>query len=194
MNHQCNMLAAKADTAGCRMKRVAPRKIMPPSDSQQRPASRWGRFLALHRRELKVLAQIGCALCVVRGGLALFRLDRPNDKTYVFLVLGFFALYYCARAAASPLVKDDRDWVKVPIWTRRAFWPALTVCWAAIVTVGLPHMFIGWPSAATYHLVAYTAGSGFLALLYALVALFFAYGVLKGDEGGEHMGQDMPPM
>ncbi len=60
-----------------------------------------GVYLALHRRELRVSAQAGCALCLIRGCLALFRLDQPNDRTLNFLVVGFLALYYCAGEAAA---------------------------------------------------------------------------------------------
>jgi hypothetical protein len=158
--------------------------LSPPSKT------RLGQFLARHRRELKVLAQTGCVLCLVRMATALFKLDRPNDRTYIFLVVGFFALYYCARAAADPLAKDKC--LRVPTWVRRGFQPALMTCWAAVAAASLLNIFTGRPSGAAYHVLVVGGGSGFLALLYALEAMFFAYGDLKdsSDEGTEHRSQE----
>jgi amino acid transporter len=143
------------------------------SGDRARPESRFGHFLARHGRELKVLAQVGCVLCVIRGGAALFRLDRPNDRTLVALIFGFVALYYCAGAAADPLSNDGHAWLKVPPWLRHLFKPGLIVCGTVMIAVAFLTMFTGRPSGAAYHIVVTAAGSGFFALLYALEALYF---------------------
>lgn len=97
-------------------------------------------------------------------------------------------------AAADPLAKDE--WLKVPTWVRRGFQPALMICWAVVAAASLLNIFTGRPSGASYHVLVVGSGSGFLALLYALEAMFFAYGDLKAsrDEGTEHHGQEPPTL
>lgn len=123
-----------------------------------------GIYLAGHRREFKVLAHTGCALCLIRGGLALFGRVHANDRTFIFLIVGFLFLYYCAGEAAAvpfgtPSVKNDPDWLKVPGWFRRAFQPVLIMCLAITAPVGFLHQFTGWPSGAVYHVLVVTGGS-----------------------------------
>ncbi len=110
------------------------------------------------------------------------------------MVIGFLALYYCAGEAADPLSKND--WLNVPAWVRRAFKPAIMVCYAVAASVGLLNIFTAWPSGAVYHVLVVTAGSGFLALLYALASLFFSYGDLKdsGEAGAELPRGESPPL
>jgi hypothetical protein len=129
----------------------------------------------------------------VRLAAALFKLDGPNDRTFAFLLVGFFALYYCAGAAADPLTKDE--WLKVPTWVRRGFQPALMICWAVVAAASLLNIFTGRPSGASYHVLVVGSGSGFLALLYALEAMFFTYDLkASSDEGTEHHGQEPPTL
>ena len=70
------------------------------------------------------------------------------------------------------------------------------ICSAVVAAASLLNIFTGRPSGALYHVLVVGSGSAFLALLYALEAMFFTYGDLKtsSDEGTEHHGQEPPTL
>lgn len=159
-----------------------------------KPPSGRALFLARHRRELKVLAQVGSGLCVIRGGLALLRWNVGDDRVLFFpLLIGFLALQYCAGKAADPLVSRDRVWLHPRVWIRGAFSAAFLTCALALGAVSILHVLTGRPSGAVYHVAVVTSSSGLLALLYASLALFFAYGELRKDPAEEEAQRDPDP-
>ena len=64
-------------------------------------ASSFSRFLVRHRRDLKMIAQIGFMLCLIRLVAACFGSDWPARQTTWFLLIGGFTLYNCGSKAAN---------------------------------------------------------------------------------------------
>jgi len=134
-----------------------------------------------HRRDLKMTAQIGFMLSVIRLVAACFGSDWPARQTTWFLLIGGFALDYCGRRAANPAVTDNRDWMTVPAWIRRILEPAQT----AVSVVGVGAML--WLSYAQWHpaggqvpaFVMRIAFDTLLTFMYALAAVFFRFGELQ---------------
>jgi len=144
------------------------------------PASNFARFLVSHRRDLKVLAQIGFVLSLIRLVAACFGSDWPARQTTWFLLMGAFALQYCGSKAANPAVTDNRDWIKVPALIRRVLEPAqnaIGVVWVAVF-LGI---YAQWHplGGQVSPFVTRIALDAMLTFMYALTALFFAYGELQ---------------
>jgi hypothetical protein len=145
------------------------------------PASSLTRFLVRHRRELKMIAQIGFMLSLIRLVAACFGSDWPAPQTTWFLLIGGFALDYCGSKAANRAVTDNRDWMTVPAWMRRILEPARS----AVSAAGVGAMFL--LSYAQWHpaggqvpgFIMRIAFDALLTFMYALAALFFRYGELQ---------------
>ena len=153
----------------------------PASEAPAPPASNLSRFLVSHRRDLKVLAQIGFVLSLIRLVAACFGSDWPARQTTWFLLMGAFALQYCGSKAANPAVTDNRDWIKVPAWIRRVLEPAqnaIGVVWVGSVFLGI---YAQWHplGGQVSPFVTRIALDAMLTFMYALTALFFAYGELQ---------------
>jgi hypothetical protein len=140
------------------------------------------RFLVNHRRELKVLAQTGFALSLVRLIAAIFITDWPRRSTIWFLLLfGGFALFYCGKKASKPAVTDNRDWRMVPTRIRRTLEMGFNVF--GILVAGLVFLKIWTPmgnsAGSLAHFVLRVTPEIMTTFIYALAGLFFAYGELQ---------------
>jgi hypothetical protein len=82
----------------------------PDAKDAPRPASKLSHFLVDHRRNLKVLAQAGFALSLIRLIEACFGSDWPTRWITYALVIGAFILHDCGKKAANPAVLDNSDW------------------------------------------------------------------------------------
>ena len=145
------------------------------------PVSNLARFLVNHRRDLKVLAQVGFVLSLIRLLEASFGSDWPTRYATSFLLIGAFVLYYCGGKAANPTVTGNRDWMKVPTRIRRVLEPAqktVGVLWLGAV---LLFIYRQWShsSSEVSHLASRIILDIIVTFMYALTALFFAYGELQ---------------
>ncbi len=144
------------------------------------PASNFSRFLVRHRRDLKMIAQIGFMLTAIRLVAACFGSDWPARQTTWFLLIGAFALDYCGRKAANRAVTDNHDWETVPAWIRRILEPAQSA--GSAVGVGVMFLAIyAQRHPAGGQVPAFVMRIAFnilLTFMYALEALFFRYGEL----------------
>ena len=153
----------------------------PSSEDPTPPASSLSRFLVRHRRDLKVIAQVGFMLSLLRLVMACFGSDWPTRQATGFLLSGAFGLLYCSGKAANPAPPDNRDWMKVPTWIRRILEPAqhaVTGVWVGAVFLVI---YAQWnPSGGQMsHFVTRIAFDAMLTFVYALTALFFHYGNLQ---------------
>jgi len=147
------------------------------------PVSNLTRFLVNHRRDFKVLAQVGLVLSMVRLTAAFFGLDWPTRYATSFLLIGAFALYYCGGKAANPTVTRNRDWMKVPTWIRRVLEPAQKA--GVVLWVGSLFLFAyaQWhhSNSEVSRFVSRIILDAMITFMYALTSLFFAYGELQPE-------------
>jgi hypothetical protein len=145
------------------------------------PASNFSRYLTRHRRDLKMIAQIGFALSVIRLVTACFDSDWPAPQTTWFLLIGGVLLDYCGRKAADPAVTDNRDWMHVPLWIRRVLETgstAISIVWIGAVFLAIYRQSYP-PGIQISPFVTRIALDAMLIFMYARTALFFAYGELQ---------------
>ena len=139
------------------------------------PTSNLIRFLVNHRRELKVLAQVGFMVSLIRLIAACFGSDWPARQTTGFLLIGAVALNYCGGKASNPGVRGNQDWMNVPPGIRRAL--------ASVLWLGSAFLLIypQWrhPSSEVSDFVSRIVLDAMITFMYELAALFFAYGELR---------------
>jgi hypothetical protein len=147
------------------------------------------RFLISHRRQLRLLAQIGLALTCLRLAAACVRSDWPGRWADWPLLLGAAGLLYCGRKMASTDVADNHDWQRVPGWIRNTL-PRIhaVALWGILLLITLnqwSRLLAPWP---TLQSLAESEGHRSivrilylicLTAIYAAEALFFTYGELR---------------
>lgn len=164
-------------------------RLDPDSPEEVAPTSPQTEFLIVHRRQLKVLAQIGLALSTIRLVSACFGIDWPGRWADWPLLLGLLALLYFGRKMATPEVHDNHDWMRVPGWIRsslpRVFGTALWTLMLLIVLTQWSHFLVSWPALQSlpenqmYRLAIRILYLACMTTLYAVEALFFTYGELR---------------
>jgi preprotein translocase subunit SecG len=135
-----------------------------------------------HRRELKVLAQAGFVLSLIRLIASSFNPDWPARSTiWLLLLFGAFALFYCAKKASNPAVTDNRDWMKVPTRIRRALEIGFQVLGVLVFVLAFPNLrnLRSHPVSVLAHFISRVTPEVMTTFMYALAALFFAYGELQ---------------
>jgi hypothetical protein len=149
-----------------------------PDEAHDQPASRFAPYFLAHRRELKVIAQIGLVMSLIRLGAAFFGVDWPGRWVAWPLVLALIGLVVIGSRIAKPRTVD-LDWESVPEWMRPALKATVRAGGAAFLILGLILVWNQWSHRqASAHIVEY----GFMALLFAQEALFFAYGRMRAEE------------
>jgi hypothetical protein len=157
-------------------------RVDPETPDEVESASTPTLFLITHRRELKVLAQVGLVLSVIRLGSACFGIDWPGRWADWPLLLLLLALLYFGRKMASPDVPDNADWMRVPGWIRRSLPRVSTALWVAALLSVFTQL---WPSLQAlpenpiYHLMIRLLFLAGMTMFYAEEVLFFTYGELK---------------
>ena len=155
-------------------------KYKPDSVPPIKAASRFDEGLVAHRNQLRVIAEVGCLLTLAHLAAACFGKDWPAHGALLVLGLGCVILLLFARKIAGPVSAHDQDWLRVPkpirivLQRARTIWRAL---FALAVLLAIGNMISGSQSEA-YHVSLRVIGSGDIALLFALEALFFRYGDL----------------
>jgi hypothetical protein len=149
-------------------------RLDPNAQEQEQPPTRFIEFLATHRHQLKVLAQVGCLATIVHLVAACLGSEWPGRGTKFSLCLGVAVLMFVARKIADPQVRDNADWKRVPRWIQSIIRPE-TVLVLVALSAPLP---LGHEFFRIAHRLAALTG---IALVYALEALFFAYGELRSS-------------
>jgi hypothetical protein len=154
----------------------------PDAEEDAKPATKATEFLVAHRGRLKVLAQTGIALSIIRAGLACFGSNWPGRWADATLTLGAIVLFFVGRRTAGPEVSDSRDWERVPSWIRKSL-PRIwgTALWIALLLMALQLL----SKSEVYQLfirVLFLIG---VAVLYAVEALYFTYGELRSGTNEE---------
>ena len=88
-----------------------------------RPVSILGRFMIVHRSQLRVLAQAGAVISLIYFGMACFGQEWPGRWFLWPLVLGAIALQSIARKIANPTAGKALGWSRVPRWMRAILEP-----------------------------------------------------------------------
>jgi len=138
-----------------------------------RPTSRFAPFLLAHRRELKVIAQIGLVISLVRLGAVGFGHDWPAWP----LVLTWIGLVVIGSRIAK-LRTIDLNWQTVPERLR----PALKAVVKALKLAFLISLLVlAWNQFSHHRVGAQFVRAAFIALMFAWESLFFAYGEVRTD-------------
>ena len=153
---------------------------------EAKPTSNFTRFLVSHRYQLKVLSQTGTVLSLIAFIATYFDYELTK-RAWLPLLIGALVLNSFTRRVANPEIADNRDWMRVPGWIRRAMTgieKALKVAW--ILPVGLVfvnqwllHSALSGRSA--YRVAVLLFLYAMPASMYALQALFFQYGDLRDE-------------
>jgi len=108
-----------------------------------RPASRFAPYFLAHRRELKLIAQVGLAVSLMRFAAACFGRDWPGRWTAWALALVWIGLLFIGRQIAKPSTMD-LDWQSVPERLRPFLKATVNVGRAAFVILLLAFVWNQW--------------------------------------------------
>jgi hypothetical protein len=140
-------------------------------------ASRFAPYFLAHRRELKLIAQIGLVISLVRFAAACFGRDWPGRWSTWALVLVWIGLLVIGRQIAKPPTMD-LDWQTIPERLRPVLKATVNVGRAAFVILLLAFVWNQW----SHHQASpRVVNNGFLLLFFAWDSLFFAYGEVRTD-------------
>jgi hypothetical protein len=158
-------------------------QLNPDAKDAPRPGSKLSHFLVDHRRDLKVLAQAGVVLSLIRLIEACFGSDWPTRWITYVLVIGAFTVHDCGKKAANPAVIDNSDWMTVPARIRHVFEQAEKAVGALMLGFALLALLTLFNhSDGVSHLAGFVArfiADAMAMIIYGRAALFFAYGELR---------------
>jgi hypothetical protein len=152
---------------------------------QEQPASSTHFFVG-RRRQLKVLAQTGALLSLAYFGEACLGTDWPGRWFLWPLGIGAVVLQSIASKIANPICSSDLGWSRVPKWIRAVLEPTGKTATAALLVLGVLFCWSQWSGQSLTGSGIYLRGSrivtgGYVALMYALEALFFRYGEVRSE-------------
>jgi hypothetical protein len=140
------------------------------------PASRFTAYFIAHRRELKIVAQAGLAISLVRFVAACFGVDWPGRRLSWILIVVLIGLAAIEGQITKAWTADRMDWERVPERMRAV----LTVVWKAGGAAFLILLLIsGWNSWSHNEIFAPIVQSALMGLIFASEALFFTYGAMR---------------
>ncbi len=146
--------------------------------AQERPASRLASYFTNHRRALKITAQAGLVISLIRLAAASFGDDWPGSWAARALYLISIGLIVIASWTARGRAADHLDWEQAPEPVR----PVLQIIWKAVgpalLILGL---LFGW-SQWRHQVPSLVVQAGLIVLLFTWGALFFAYGEMGTEE------------
>jgi hypothetical protein len=148
-----------------------------PDETQEQAASRFAPYFIAHRRELRLIAQLGLVISLIRLGAACFGAEWPARWAAWPLVLAFIGLGIVAEQIAQ--AADRLDWERVPDPMR----PALRIMWKAVgPALWVLLLLLAWSQwQRQVSWLAVTSGI-LVVVVFAWEALFFAYGGMRGDD------------
>ena len=152
-------------------------------DANNQPASRFAPYFISHRREFKLIAQIGLVISLIRLGAACFGVDWPGRWAAWALALVWIGLLVIGRQIAEPPTMG-LDWQTVPERLRPVLKAAVNLGRAAFVILLLAFVWNQW---SHHQAPPRVVNNGFLPLFFAWEALFFAYGEVK--DGSREIGR-----
>ena len=132
-------------------------------EADDRPASRFAPYFLAHRRELKLIAQAGLAISLIRLVAACFGRDWQGRWSAWALVLVWIGLLVIGRQIAKPSTMD-LDWQSVPERWRPVLRATVNVGRAALVILLLAFAWNQW----SHHQASpRVVNNGFLVLFFA---------------------------
>ncbi len=142
------------------------------------PASRFAPFFVAHRRELKIIAQAGLLISLIRLAATSFGEDWPGKWVTFPLYFVSIVLLTIASQIARGRAADHLDWEEVPARVR----PFLRTLWKSVGPVLgiLVLLFAG--SQLRHQAPSPVLRAGFNVVLFVWPALFFAYGEMRAEE------------
>jgi|HubBroStandDraft_5_1064220.scaffolds.fasta_scaffold161027_2 hypothetical protein len=141
-------------------------------DTQVQPTSRFAPHVLTHRREFKVIAQIGLVISLIRLGAAFFGVDWPGRWAALPLFLVWIALMIARPRTV------DLNWESVPKRMR----PVLRIMWNAVgPALSILVLLLGWSAWSQRPASSRLVGDGLILLLFAWEALLFSYGEMRGQ-------------
>jgi hypothetical protein len=140
------------------------------------PASRFAPYWLAHLPELKFTARAGFVISLVRLAAASFGVDWAGKWATLPLSLASVSLL----VIASQIGKEglDLEWEHVPERMR----PVLRVLWKAVGPALWIFMLLFVWSRWRHQVFSPVISAGFIVLLFAWAALFFAYGEIRPAE------------
>jgi hypothetical protein len=148
-------------------------------DAQDQPTSRFALYFLAHQRQLKVIAQVGLAISLIRFGALCFGVDWPGRWVTWPLAIAWIGLGFVAGPIARGQATDRLDWERVPERMRtvlRMAWKAVgPALWILLLLIA----WGGWRRQASW--LAVTNGL-LVVVIFTWEALFFAYGEMRTDE------------
>ncbi len=145
-------------------------------EADDRPASRFAPYFLAHRRELKLIAQVGLAISLVRFAAACFGRDWPGRWSAWALTLTWAALLVIGMQIAKPPTMA-LDWQTVSDRLRPVLKATVDVGRAALVILLLAFVWNQWFNRVPARLIQ----AGLIMLVFAWESLFFAYGEVRAD-------------
>jgi hypothetical protein len=142
------------------------------------PDSRFAPFFIAHRGQVKIVAQAGLVISMIRLGAASFGADWPGPRAAFPLFLVSIGLLVIASQMAKEGAPNRLDWERVPERMR----PVLRVIWKAVGPgLWILILLLGW-NELRHQVFSPVVNAGFIVLLFAWAALFFQYGKLRADD------------
>jgi hypothetical protein len=142
---------------------------------EELPASRFTPYFLAHRREFKVIAQIGLVISLIRLGAACFGVDWPGRWAAWPLVLALIGLAIIgSRITRRRTV--DLNWQSVPYQMRSVLKGMVKTAGAAFSILIL---LFAWSQWSHHQASSRALQAGLIVLAFVWEALFLAY----GDEG-----------
>jgi hypothetical protein len=147
-------------------------------DTQDQP-TRFAVYFQAHRRELKLIAQVGLAISLIRLGALCFGVDWSGPWITWPLAIAWIGLGIVAGQLARGQATDRLDWERVPVRMRAALSMAWKTVGPALWILLLLFAWGRWHRQASW--LAVTNGL-LVVVIFAWEALFFAYGEMRTDE------------
>ncbi len=150
-----------------------------PDETQEQAASRFAPYFIAHRRELRLIAQLGLVISLIRLGAACFGAEWPARWAAWPLVLAFIGLGIVAEQIAQKQAPDRLDWERVPDPMR----PALRIMWKAVgPTLCILLLLLVWNQWQRQVFWLGVVSGVLVVMVFAWEALFFQYGEMRADD------------
>ncbi len=146
---------------------------------QERPASRLAPYFIKSRRALKIIAQAGLVISLIRLAAACFGVNLTGAWAAWPLVVALVSLAFIEGKIAKNQTGDHLDWRSVPDWLRSPLKILLKAGGAAFLILAL---VFGWNAWFQPNVSTPIVQAGLLALFFAWESLFFEYGDISADQ------------